>query len=171
MRKQILSVWPRIDGIRTGFTENFPWRTKMTPQILSREDNERVWDDEEKIVRREFGDDACLNRTGNGSPWCMPCVKPKGHDGPCKHEWPKRFEQDDEENDVESSAFLPRPSLLPCPFCGEAEHIILNEVIRGTVAYTNYGCDHCAAQAPQSCDSKTDIRLQQAIAHWNHRSP
>jgi hypothetical protein len=60
--------------------------------------------------------------------------------------------------------------MRPCPFCGEPVHIICNEVIRGTVAYTNFGCDSCAAQAPESCDSRTDVRLQQAVDHWNQRA-
>ena len=38
---------------------------------------------EEINVIATIGDQRCLARTSNGSPWAMPCVLDREHDGPC----------------------------------------------------------------------------------------
>ena len=50
---------------------------------LARQDDESVYDYEDRLVRHFVGDDACLERTSNGAPWMMPCSKKRGHDGEC----------------------------------------------------------------------------------------
>jgi hypothetical protein len=51
-------------------------------QEISTEDQMTIYEAEEYLIRILIPN-ACMNRTSNGAPWCLPCTLPKNHSGPC----------------------------------------------------------------------------------------